>query len=297
MFTTFPCHCLHLHIAFVFFHLRFILPLFHPGSHFFHHPVAFVFFHFCFILPLFFTTFTSSWVTSFPPSYCLCFLPASLHPGRVTIFPTMIWSQPTFWPGQTCRMSDMANIFYRLVWKAIVFCFIIIINMRTRAWGMIRERTKSPPWPPPPSNLLGIISSATILPNNRAALASGNFTNPSTMRPVIAGARRLKVETMNKGRRWERKWIRERRMRESKIVWELQCSKFHLCVLSNVWHRVVSACKELPLIQCIAMHQMVQLSQRETWESWVVPSSISTVVQYVSVSQSYGRFSRSGEMQ
>ena len=62
---------------------------------------------------------------------------------------------------------------------------------------MIRERTKSPP--PPPSNLLGIISSAAILPNNRAAVASGNFTNPSTMRPVIAGARRLKVERMIMG--------------------------------------------------------------------------------------------------
>ena len=64
---------------------------------------------------------------------------------------------------------------------------------------MIRERTKSPPWPPPPSNLLGIISSAAILPNNRAALASRNFTNPPTMRPVIAGARRLKVERMIMG--------------------------------------------------------------------------------------------------
>ena len=52
---------------------------------------------------------------------------------------------------------------------------------------------------PPPSNLLGIISSAAILPNNRAAVASGNFTNPPTMRPVIAGARRLKVERMNMG--------------------------------------------------------------------------------------------------
>ena len=86
-------------------------------------------------------------------------------------------------------------------------------------------------------------------------------------------------------------------MRESEIVRELQCSKFHLCVRSNVRRRVVSACKELSRLQCIAMHQMVQLSLRETLGSWVVPSSISTVVQYVSVSQSYGRFSRSGEMQ
>ena len=47
----------------------------------------------------------------------------------------------------------------------------------------------------------------------------------------------------------------------------------------------------------LTMHCDAPNGAVESKRSWVVPSSISTVVQYVSVSQSYGRFSRSGEMQ
>ena len=67
-----------------------------------------------------------------------------------------------------------------------------------------------------------------------------------------------------------------------------------VCSLECEMQGGLSMQRALSKLHCIAMHQMVQLNLRETW---VVPSSISTVVQYVSVSQSYGRFSRSGEMQ
>ena len=149
------------------------------------------------ILPLFSSTFAS---------YCLCFLSPSRHIAFVFYHFHFIlghnFSNQDLVSTNLLTWSDMQNVRYgKYILPLILEGNCVLLHHHQHEDESMRyDQRKDKVAPlPPPSNLLGIISSATILPNNRAALASGNFTNPSTMRPVIAGARRLKVERMIMG--------------------------------------------------------------------------------------------------